>query len=85
LKKGVFVLFTWVDSSSGVGWGESKAGVALIQSLGIVVSVSSISLTISTSLSDDGQWIDPLSVPWCSIQNLKVISGASDGKVSSLR
>lgn len=76
LKLGKWVSFKWVDSTSRFGWVDNPRACRCmqIQSLGIVVQANDRVLTVTTSCdANDQTFIDPLSVPWPVISDLRVL------------
>ena len=79
LKPAVLVRVTWVDSDYTRGWhypaeetGEYKLDLGSeITSVGLVVKANERSLVLSSSLSDSGGVLCPLSIPWGMIQRLE--------------
>lgn len=66
MKKHYAYVVKWRDSCSNRGWNRMNAGdddVATITSVGWVVRETKTALTISTSISDHGSAIDPLTIP----------------------
>ena len=79
LTKGTPVLFEWQDSVSSGGWfrdAEKVKEVAWIYTRGYVVGWDEDSLIVTHSISDSGQFLDPLTVPWGAIVELEEL-GAS--------
>ncbi len=74
IDKNPVVYIEWVDSQTNYGWRKEERvddEVCLIKSVGIQVSKTKTSITISTSKSSFGNFVDKLSIPICSIKNLK--------------
>lgn len=71
------VLIEWVDSSSIRGWRhdsemtDSFAEPAKIQSIGYLLKDTKDFVTITTSVSENGGIMDPLSIPKVAITKRK--------------
>lgn len=83
---GALVKATWLDSTALAGWIKEAEHhpykVETIHSAGFVVRArtSEEELTLSTSLANSvNQAIDPISIPWVSITELKVLEDPPDG------
>lgn len=76
VSAGEVVKFDWVDSSASNGWQRpTTAHLTLLKitTLGYVIGSSDESISVTTSIANDGQVIDALSVPWGCISKLIVL------------
>lgn len=76
VSAGEVVVFDWVDSSASNGWQRpfpQALKLLKITTLGYVVATSEESISVTTSIANDGQVMDALSVPWGCINKLVVL------------
>ena len=71
LQTGQAVTITWLDSRARTGWYKDKPpDPSRIKTVGIVVTHDSDSLVLTTSMSDSGYALDPVSIPWGCVTNI---------------
>lgn len=58
-------IIRWADANTTVGWvsHEDLEGPSLIVSIGFVVKETADAITITTSISGESDYADPLSIP----------------------
>jgi hypothetical protein len=82
LPKGRAIRVTWVDSHSRQGWfvKTNPNSTVEVVSQGFVLdsSVGSRTLVLSSSISTDTQFIDPLHIPWGAINSLELLPEVFD-------
>ena len=70
----------WEDSATKSGWhssdGSTEFTIGVVLSRGMVVAVDDDQLVLSTSVSDTGMVLDPVSIPWSCIKNIELIEPA---------
>ncbi len=77
------ILLTWRDSCSERGWNrmtdpECKK-VSIITSLGWIVGETETEITITTSITDHGSAMDPLTIPKECITRRKILPHHIEG------
>ena len=66
------VLIRWTDSEASAGWKRiddipDDIKASEIDSIGYLIKENNESIVISTSVSDNGSVMDPLTIPKCAI------------------
>jgi len=69
------VYVEWIDAASTKGWNskESVKGTMPIRSVGFLVESTKGVITLSTSQSEDTDFMDPLSIPRSTITKYKIL------------
>ena len=74
-RKPKIVYVEWEDSCTTYGWLNPQVDeTSMIRSVGIEVARTKKSITISTSESQGGRHVDPISIPMGCIRKIKRIA-----------
>lgn len=79
------VYIDWVDSTVMHGWtfDYGRADIRDHRALGFVVESDRLGVTLTVSYNPrNNGYICPLTIPWESVKNIKVLELKEDGKVS---
>lgn len=76
-KYPVYRIF-WLDSAAPVGWKhpDYPFEVAAVESVGFLIEKTPKQVTITTSVSDEGNVMDPLSIPRAAITKMKRLTSS---------
>lgn len=76
-KYPVYRIF-WVDSAAPAGWTRPDYAfeVATIESVGFLIEKTPKQVTITTSVSDEGHVMNPLSIPVAAITKMKRLTSS---------
>jgi hypothetical protein len=67
------VMLTWLDSANTSGWHpEDESGPVTIKSIGLLVNETREFIVISTSKSDQGRYMDQLTIPRSVVKKIQV-------------
>lgn len=72
------VLVSWVDSNFSLGWHPADALTAKMpraQTVGFVTYNDNEMIEVAGSIGADGGKLNPLSIPWISIESLEILRG----------
>lgn len=72
---GTHVKVLWSDSATYSGWRLNTVGMkpAAVVTVGIVMESNKDSLIVSTSIADNGSYLDPVVVPWVAIEQIEIL------------
>lgn len=79
LELRTLVLVSWVDSNFSLGWHPAEALTAKMpraQTAGFITHNDNEILEVAGSLGADGGKLNPLSIPWISIEKLEILQEA---------
>lgn len=70
LSLDTLVYLDWVDSHFLEGWRDKgvKGDILHVQTVGFVTENEDTHLTVTTSLTEDGGIMCPLTIPWCCVE-----------------
>lgn len=75
------VLVSWVDSNFSLGWHPADALTAKMpraQTAGFITYNDEEMIEIAGSIGADGGKLNPLSIPWISIEKLEILQGPGE-------
>lgn len=83
---GKAVRISWEDSATVDGWKNVPCvDIGDIESVGYVIATDKRGIAISTSVTDQAGFIDPLSIPWGAIVRIKELDETTEHSDGSNR